>query len=317
MTMVRNGLLLGFALGVGLLCACGESQESPTRQDQTLGGVKEGAPIGSHVRDPGILQDQTTYQPSRIPGGGAAGSAGKGPERGGGGAPEPADKQVRGAVNGLVNAIKDGEVQLALRAFEPDQVKLLGEKADDLFATFEKIDALTKLVASKLDPGKADKLAARLRGGGDAAPKIELVDGEHAGVKPNLAAALFGPVKAAPSMQLVLRTGEWKFQLDAPLTAVDVEAIVKYHQQLQGALDSITDWVASAAKVDEAQLVAAVGKAVAGQPLELPAPGAPAPEPKPDEAAPPEQPPAQPGGEGGEQPPPQPGPGGGRERRPG
>ena len=313
--MVRNVLLLGTALLVGLLCACGESQDQPAQQDRTLGGVKEGAPLGAGATDPGILQDLSTYQPPKLPGGGAAASSSK-DTRGGATPAEAPDKQVRAAVVAFVNALKDGEVQLALRAFETEQVKLLSEKSDELFATFERIDGLAKIVGSKLDPTKAEKLAARLRGGGDAAPKIELVDGEHASVKPNVAAVLFGPTKATPSIPVVLRNGEWRFELDAPLTAADVEAIVKYHQQLQAALDSMSEWAAAAATVDEAQLVAAVGKALTGQPLELPAAGTPD-EPKPDEAAPPEAPPAEPGAEGGEQAP-QPTPRGrGRGRPPG
>lgn len=293
-----------FGVWVGwLLCGCGESQYLPTRQDRTLGGVKEGAPLGRAVADPGILAEPGTYQPTKVAGsseavpftrrtGPAAAQRG---ESGGG-----TDVQVKAAVRDLVNALQDGEVELALRSFDPEQVQRLMDKVDTLLNTFEKIDLLRRFLEKKLqvDESQAEQLLAALHGG-EAELKWDILDAEHASISPNFSALLFGP-KATPTLQLARQAGDWRFQLAAPLSAEDVDVIVAFHTQLQRDLDAVIDWVATAETVDTAQLSTLLTKALQGQPIE---PGS--------EKATAAQPQAKPGeekdaGEKKEEPPPRP-----------
>ena len=299
---------------VGLLCSCGESPNPPGSQDHTLGGVPTGAPLGPAVADPGILQDATTYQPPKLALAAAAAPAGEERTKDESAVtPARPDAPVRAAVTACLNAIKDGEVDLALRAFDADQVKLLREKIDVLQTTFEKLQTLQTALNGKLDQANAAKVLNPLRGGGEDAIKCELVDPEHASVTPNPAAALLGPKKATPTLRMGLVGGDWKFQLDSPLTAEDVDTVVKYQTELQTSLDSIMAWANATPTIDMNQLKAAIDKAKAGEPVELGGePGA-----KPAEGA--EAAPAKPGGEEQPEPPqpPRPGGGGGRGRPPG
>ena len=271
--MARLGLLLGFGVcATGLLCSCGESQDTALPSGQTLGGVKEGAPLGRPAFDPGILQDATTYQPAKTPSGSALVSSATPTEKraaaaeGGG----DAEQQVKTMVRDLVNALKDGEVDLALRMFNGDEVGALSAKVDALLNTFEKVDLLGRLLRDKL---KLDEAAvARLLGplrGTDTGLKWDLLDAEHATLTPDPAAILFGPAKAPPALSLTRQGAEWKFQLGAPLSEADVDAIVAYQQQLQKSLDQIIDWLDSTGTTDEAQIAANLEKALKGEPLGL------------------------------------------------
>jgi hypothetical protein len=105
--------------------------------------------------------------------------------------------------------------------------------------------------------------------GTDAAPKCDILDAEHASVTPNPAGILLGPAKATPSLQLVRKEGEWKFQLEAPLTDADAEAIKAYHAGLRAALDEIVEWLEKTPAVDEAQLKKALASVVQGKPAGL------------------------------------------------
>lgn len=268
-TMARVRLIVGWGLSAGvLLCSCGESPDAPARHNRTLGDSKEGAPLAPAVFDPGVLQDAAAYQPTKPAGSLGSGirtAGGRGDVTGG-----DADTQVRRVVENLINAIKDGEVELALKCFEADHVTALSEdQYDVLFATFSKVGGLLNLLSDKLDVSKAERLLGELRGSGAVEPKWDLLDADHASVRPNLALILFGPVKRAPSMAVGRQADGWRFQFDAPLTAADVEAILAFHAQLQDALDQIHDWVDASEKVDEAQLRTVLSQALAGEPIEL------------------------------------------------
>lgn len=292
--MPKIPFLLGCGVGVVFLVgACGESQDSPTRLGGTLGGVKEGAPLGPPIVDTGILQDATAYQPPRMAEGFDAVPEVRPtplPERGGAGGAEAA---VRTAVANLVNAVRDGEVTLALRAFRSEDVRLLAEQSELLFATFATLDTLGRHLKGSFDPTKISTWLAKVRGVGGDLPRWELLDPQNASVTPNPAALLLGPTKATPVLRLVLDSGQWRFRLDAPLTKADVDAIVAYHQELQEQLGRIIDWVARTSAVDEATLSAALDAAVAGQAVELPA-AAPPPEATPPPAEEDEEPPPTP-----------------------
>ena len=274
--MARLGLLLGFGVcAAGLLCSCGESQDTALPSGRTLGGVKEGAPLGRPAFDPGILQDATTYQPAKTPSSSAiarSATARVQPAAAAGGGGD-AETQVKTTVRDLVNALKDGEVDLALRMFSSDEVGTLTAKVDVLLNTFEKADLLERLLRGKLqlDDATVARLLGPLRGG-DATLKWDLLDAEHATLTPNPAAILFGPAKAPPALSLTRQGAEWKFQLGAPLSEADVDAIVSYHQQLQKSLDQIVDWLDTTGTKDEAEITANLEKALKGEPLELKAP---------------------------------------------
>lgn len=260
-------LLLGAGVcATGLLCSCGESQEASPPFNRGLGGSSLGAPLVRDVADPGILQDPATYQPAR-----AAGMPGPRGKKGGAGAVAgDADTQIRTAVHDLLSAINDGEIELALKSFNPEHVKALSEdKYDVLFATVDKFGTLKATAEKKLDKAKVEALTAAFRGLGGGEPKIDKLDDEHATVTPNLARFLFGPVKMTPSMAIAKTPEGWKFQLDSPLTAADVEAVLAFHKKLQEALDKVIDWVNTQETVDAAQLQAAVVQALAGQPVDL------------------------------------------------
>jgi hypothetical protein len=266
--MTRIWLLSLVGTGFGLLLtACGEAQDANTRSNRSVGGVKEGAPLAATVSDPGILQDAASYQPAKLP----AGQTGDLPRPARPVAPIPvADpaSEARDTAAALVDALKDGEVELALRLFNAEQVKPLRAQADVIYATFEKIDLLQRLLVEKLDATRAERLLAELRGGA-AEPQTDLLDAEHASVAPNPALVLFGAEKTAPNLQLVRQKNEWRFQLQAELTDGDVQTIKAYHEKLQAALDRLMAWVDASPTVDEAQLQAELSKARDGRPLSI------------------------------------------------
>lgn len=233
----------------------------------------EGAPLGRDVADPGILADASTYQPAKVPSSseGAAGlrrspgATAKRSESSG-----DADSQIKAEVRNLVNALKDDDVKLALRSFDPEQVRPLMDKVNlnVLLNTYEKVALLRRHLEKKLAPeeSKAESLLGPLRGS-ESELKWEVLDADHVSISPNLALPLFGP-KATPTLQLARQGGEWRYQLEAPLTAEDVNAIVAFHGQLQKSLDALVEWVATSPTVDEDQLRALLAKALQGEPAE-------------------------------------------------
>ncbi len=258
-TMTRTALLLcGGLFAVGLLSACDQSPEVPSRYDRTLGKTKESAPLPPPSVDLGILSDPQTYQPAR-PGAGAGGAV----------ASADAQTQVANAVAALVKAIRDGYPDLALKLFRTEDVAELSAKQEDLSATFSALDRLSKAIQEKLGPGKADRPIAELYGLPMAEPRPNMLDAEHASASPNVTLVLFGPSRLTESMALALQDGAWKFRLATPLTAADVEAILAYHKKLQAVLEQISDWLDANAKLDEAEFETAIKQAVRGQPFVL------------------------------------------------
>jgi hypothetical protein len=267
--MTRLRLLCGLSLGVLLLSACGEAEEEPARLNRALGGAKEGAPLGARVHDPGILQEAGSYTPAKLPqpateAAATPPTAGATPTR----RKSDPEAEVAAAVADLVAALQDGEVELALRLFSAEQAKPLLELADVLYATFERIELLERLVAERLGAAKAAQLVGALRAG-ETEPKWELFGSDRASVTPNVALILFGPAKAGAGMQLARQKSDWRFQMAAPLAEADVNAIKTYHEGLQAALDQLVDWVTAEETPAEAQLKTELGRALQGQPLSL------------------------------------------------
>ncbi len=266
--MPKIRFMLGFLACGGLfLAACGKSQDTPTRADRTLGGVKEGAPLGRAVVDPGILTDQTTYQPAKTPSLSAGGTA-RAEDLGGGGGGAAA--QIADLVSYMVQTIQDGDADRVLRSFNPEHVAALSEDdVDVLFATFDKVELLQEMLEDKVTPTRATELMADLWGVGAEEPTWEILDADNASVSPNLVGIVLGPAHTASTMTLQRQDGEWRFQLDAPLTTDDVTQITAFHDQLQAGLDAIIDWLDAPEELDEDALLAAFRQARQGQPVNL------------------------------------------------
>jgi hypothetical protein len=259
----RLALGLGLAWAVGL-CACGESADQSSRLNHTLGGVKEGVPLGRAVADPAILQDATTYQPAKVPAGAgepaAAKSAGK---RSPGG---EAETQIKAAVDSFVAALQEGRADRVLELFDPTQIEPLLDKSDVLFKSFEKMKALQQAVAAKLDEAAAAQLASGLLPGAGAELKIDVLeDGQHASVTPNLGMVLFGPLDPTPNMRVALVDGKWLFQPGAPLDDAKVAGIVAYHGMLQKGLDAAIEYVESHETIEPAELQRVLMQSLTGE----------------------------------------------------
>lgn len=259
------------------LQACGEPPDEPVDRLKPLGDVKEGAPLVHAVHDPGILQDPSSYQPTQLSGDLAiqrrAAGADAGRAMGGaGGVPSAgSEEQIRIAIADLVNALKDGDIELALRSYDTEHVAALREQINELYSTFETRDTtLRSFLEAALDPIQADRLVGRMVGGGDVSPTYEILGPQSVSVTPNVALMLFGPQLAGPAMQLALTAEGWRFQLERPLTPADVTGIVSYHEQLRTALGEMIDWLSNEKDVSPAAVESALDNALHGRPLELP-----------------------------------------------
>ena len=272
--MTNRPLILGCVLlTAGLLTGCGQAPDSSSN-------AKYGATL-----DPGILGDPASYQPTKAPGLDTPFTPSSG--RGGTAAPSAAaaDSSAGGdiqteaqvVVNDLVGFITDGEAALAIQLFNPEQVlQLQGAPLDALLNTFDVMDRLGRAVEAKLGREQAAPVLRELRGIGAESPTIDVLDPDHATVKPNVARTLFGQTQTGENLALARQDGRWRFQLAAPLSAEDVSNIVIYLDTLQGTLNKITDWVEAANSVTADQLQGFFKQALAGEPVELGAAPAPA-----------------------------------------
>lgn len=261
--------LVRFPLAIAALLVLTACDKSPDPYDGKGESVVQG-PV-----DTGLLADPKDYQPAKIPGAVTPGLDGSGSGAPTAATPDTsnADTQVRGAVLDLVGFVRDQEVENALRLFNEEQAKALldNDAFDPLFGTFELVDQLTR----QLDKSKVDALLGGLRGAGATQPTWDLLDAEHASVKPNIGKVLFGPATTGDAMVVAKQEGVWRFQLDKPLTAEDVAAIVAYHQKLQEQLTKLIDYVSSVDQVDEAVVTAAATAALNGEEVQLPTASAP------------------------------------------
>ncbi len=309
---IRPAAVCG-ALGcLMVLLGCSDSQNPPGRLEDTLGGVKEGAPLAAGPSDPGVFQDITQYQAVR----GTGGSSGGTRKKGGG----DAQLEIRRTLQDLINAINSSDPSVALRMFNSAHVQALSaEKLSAISPTFDKLEDVRKQLTTLSDQIKADQLIEALRPTMPADPRIELADQEHGSVKTDVMKPIFGPDKTPPALNVAVEDNEWKFQLGAPLTPADVDAIVAYHTQLQKSLDQIFEWLSGAATLDEAKFKTVFAQAVAGKPVDIgesaggekPA-GETAPGGEPNQPAEGQPPPPAPGGRHRPLPPP-----GGGEKQPG
>lgn len=271
--MTKPALLVFLGLSLLLITlpgGCTEAHDGATPPPKTLGGVKEGAPLGPVTGDPGILQDPSAYQPAKVEGKlgtpGATAAAGGGADTG-----ATADEQIRSVVMFLSNAIHDGFPDLALKAFNEQHVAPLKEQIDIVFATFTTFyDALYPELEMVFSGDKARELEGVLLGTSGQDPEWTILSGESASVTPNVAAILFGPAKSTPSLTVMQQDGEWQFQLDAPLTAEETQQIVQYHEKLQEQLNRIVDYLYAVDNPDVQVVRTAIEQARAGETIELP-----------------------------------------------
>jgi len=259
-------LLASATVLASLLWSCGESRDESTPWNHTLGNTSEGAPLPRVAPDVAILQDATAYQPPKLAGT-ATGDTGGAPTAA---APDSADAQLRTLVTDLSRAIKDQEVELALRCYAPEHVEAFTEEHwDPLYTTLGLVDQ----IARRLARSKLEHLLGYL-GGDEPAVKWDLLDADHASITPNPGIILFGPAKAGQAGMAVRGPGGWKLQLTAPLTADDVTAIGVFHKDVQAALERIIDWLDANPNPDEARLQPALTQALQGQMPDLEAPPA-------------------------------------------
>lgn len=250
-------LLLTAVCAAGWL-GCGGGEDSPSSHAGVLG--QGSVPIPAATPDPGILGDATQYQPAKPP-------AGSGPAAKAGGSvsarPEAGAAEV---IQFLVAAIRDMEADLALKAFEPDQVAVLTkDKLDPIYATLE----LVGEIAKELDETVINKVLGGLRGAAEG-PKVDTLDAQNASATPNVARVLFGPKAGGDALKLKKGPQGWKVQLEAPLTDADVAAIEAFHKALQGALNQMLDYARATKPLDEARLTEAAAKALRGDAIDLP-----------------------------------------------
>ncbi len=262
----RNAVSLLALLPALLMASCGETQLPPTRVTLPLGGGASAAPLVLGGADMGILRDQTAYQPAA---GGPAGGGASGTAAGGGAASGDAAAQVAQTVRDFVNVLKDREMEVVWRFFDAAHIAALSEDDRNVVAEtmVDKLDFLRRSVESKLDTASAAQALGALTAA--AAPTINVIDADHATATPNLCLALFGPVKATPSMSLARVNNEWKIQFDAPLTADEAKQIVEFHKNFQAGIDKVIEAIEQSDTLDVAKLAEALGKALAGQPIDM------------------------------------------------
>jgi hypothetical protein len=270
----------GLLAGIALLGACGDSEPPPSKYNRVLGDSAVGAPLGPIAPDPGILENPTNYNPTpveatpgiRAAGAGDGGGAAATAAGGGGGDLD----DVRTLAQFLVNTIRDGDVDIALRAFNADDIAAISEDdIDRMYATFETIgDGLGFLLEERLGVQRARNLLSHLYGTVDLELRVEILDAQHATVAPRLTTVLFGPQVGGDTMIVEKRDGAWQFHFDAPLTAEQVQQIAAYHERLQEQINRIIDWIYDSESIDEAALTAALEQAGQGEEVNLGAGGA-------------------------------------------
>jgi hypothetical protein len=242
---VRRFVALGLSgAGALLLAGCGQSSD-----DAGQGGVLRDGQTPVFVQNAGkrYLQDLTAYQPSanQTWGSSAIGDEGGAPV--GVASPEAA-QAVAARVTELTDLIFDEELRRALRLFNPEHVQPLlddNEPAlENIFNTLSQIRFLTRELEVKLsDQAAARKLVRLLMFGTADKPKHEVFSGGTGAVTPNVARVMFGPVKTGPTLGIASTENDWLFQLESPLEAGDMAALMSYHDEYGTKLAALIDFV--------------------------------------------------------------------------
>lgn len=248
---------------------CGDPQSNPAR-NSVVGGDRFGAPVPRGVSDKAIVGDLSGYTPAKPPTVGAAGESKGTTGRDTGGAPSD---DITGALTTLASNVSSGQVEVALKTFNPKHVEALAAKdvSDAMYVTFESVDQIRKILISKFDPAKAGALGAALFNFAEGAPDVQQVDADNASISPNYATILFGPTITKNALKAQRVDGKWQFQLDKPITAAEAKEIVAYHTKLKATLENIWAAIDSGAVADEAKIKEMLIAARNGQDVEIPA----------------------------------------------
>jgi hypothetical protein len=261
--MLRNGVLFSAVLAGGmLLCSCGKSSEPPRRSTQVEGSGALAAPVEPAAPDMGILQDPAQYQPANFT---PPPSKAK---------PPPADAAPKAATEASAAArefalealeiVQSSKFAPVLDMIDADQVKALREDDATILRTQEAFVEMEQLLKQKLGADVVDELNVEIRKTMADSLQVEMTGPDAATVTPNILSGLFGPEVSGPDIKLVQVAGEWRFELDAPLTDADVAKIAEFHKTLQAAAQQVRVAIEQG-QLDKEQILAMVA-AMSGQP---------------------------------------------------
>lgn len=252
--MSRSVLSALLTAGVAVVpCACERNYDPPPPFNQGLGESGGILPTAEPRVDTGILQDQRAYKPAEV--------------RGLGGAVDAADAnaQIRLLVDQLLAARQNGDVDAILAFFNPAHVAALAE-SEALFNTFDAIKSVEDVASSKLGPEVVDQYRDVRRADIRGNLSIEIHGAGSASVTPNLVRDLLGPF-ATDTMRLAKDGGEWKIQLETPLTESDAAAIDERLMEVQLQLSNIIPKLENDEIVNAEQFLAAMRSVMGGGPV--------------------------------------------------
>ncbi len=272
--MRQTALVLSGGIWIAFIAACGKAPPPPGLPGELLGGELAGLPTGAPPADPGILQDQTTYQPATPP----PPTAGSGAARRAASAPAAAQAASDGEspahelLAALLNDLESGDLELVLDAIDAAQIHALRERMDFLWSSQEAWADVQRAVTRQLGDTAGDQLSATLRKRFLGAVRIEPAAGEFV-VTPNPLLVLLGPARTADPLRVARVDGQWRFQLPGALTGEDVAAAAAYHEVLQAELRRIQQQLGGQEFPTAEAVADALGQAIRGGPAAAPTTG--------------------------------------------
>lgn len=248
---------IGLSIAFVSLAACDNSAEPPERFQRGLGKSGSALPTVSAAVDAGILRDQKSYKESDIRGRVDAVDA-----RG----------QVTAFIEDLMNALAEGEIDVVLEKFRPDDIMLLQdspETLDELYITFSDTrDALETAISNKLGPEVVEQVNEQamlfIRD-----LNVEVRGATSASVTPNLPLRrILGPL-AAEVIAVEKTGGQWLIHLESPLTEENLSAIRDFHKAVANAIDELIEMVNNDQATNADQITKAREMAMDGQSPEI------------------------------------------------
>ncbi len=250
--MSRSVLSAVLTAAVAVLCGCERNYDPPPPFNEGLGDSGGILPTAEPRVDTGILQDQRAYKPAEV--------------RGLGGTVDAADAnaQIRQLVEQLLAARQSGDIDAILALFNRAHVEAIVE-SEALFNTFDAIKAVEDVAADKLGPEVVEQYRDVRRDDIRGNLTIEIHGAGSASVTPNLVRDLLGRF-ATDEMRLAKEGGEWKIQLETPLTEADAAAIDERLMEIQLALSNIIPKLENDEIVNAEQFLTAIRSAMGGGP---------------------------------------------------
>lgn len=265
MALPSRVVLIALFVAGPAMCGCDRSQPPSTSFNAVLGDLPSGAPVRTPPVDAGILKDLTTYQPAPPPGGGGATIAGGASIAGG-----DTQSEVKAALLDVLKALIRGDIDVALDAFNSEQVAALKADTSVLLDTYDKIARLVRGISEKLgepinlkDP---DALLAKLPPGQDlfAGLTVDVTDPDtvQVGVSQEALAAGMGMMGGIPGLgaapggaaagaapppgekiTLLRQDGKWRIQLPQAITTEQAAQANRVLKALHPLIDKLTDQV--------------------------------------------------------------------------